>query len=212
MILDLLFEQPMVFVAWLIAIVFSISIHEFAHAYAANSQGDPTAKLLGRLTLNPLSHIDPMGFFALLLVGFGWGKPVPVNPINFRNKKWGDVIVSFAGPLSNFVMILTFGIILKLTYLYTNLGQDNLMIQFLFFIVMINIVLGIFNLIPIPPLDGSHILFSILPSNFNEFKYQLAKNGPMLLLVLILADNFLNIGIFSSLFNYIFNLVGRLIF
>ncbi|MDD4304798.1 MAG: site-2 protease family protein, partial [Patescibacteria group bacterium] len=177
MILDLLFEQPMVFVAWLIAIVFSISIHEFAHAYAANSQGDPTAKLLGRLTLNPLSHIDPMGFFALLLVGFGWGKPVPVNPINFRNKKWGDVIVSFAGPLSNFVMILTFGIILKLTYLYTNLGQDNLMIQFLFFIVMINIVLGIFNLIPIPPLDGSHILFSILPSNFNEFKYQLAKNG-----------------------------------
>lgn len=212
MILDLLFQQPMVFVAWLLAIIFSITIHEFAHAYAANSQGDSTPRLLGRLTLNPLSHIDPMGFFALLLVGFGWGKPVPINPVNFKDQKRGDIIVSFAGPLSNFIMIVVFGFILKMTYLYTSLGQDNLMIQFLFFIVMINIVLGIFNLIPIPPLDGSHILFSILPSSFNEFKYQLAKNGPILLLVLILCDNFLNIGIFSSLFNFIFNLVGKLIF
>ncbi len=108
MILNLLFSQPMLFVAWLIAIIFALTIHEFAHAYAAEKQGDPTAKLMGRLSLNPLVHIDTVGFLMLILAGFGWGKPVPVNPFYLKNKKWGDAIVSFFGPLSNFISAFVF--------------------------------------------------------------------------------------------------------
>ena len=212
MILNLLFTNPIVFVAWLIAIMFALSIHEFAHAYASDKQGDPTARLMGRLSLNPLAHIDAIGFLMLLLAGFGWGKPVPVNPIYFKNKKWGDAIVSFFGPLSNFISAIIFGVALKLILVYGNLAPENLMIQFLLFLVMINVTLGVFNLIPIPPLDGHHILFAVLPESFNDIKIWLLKNGPFLLLTLILADNFLGIGIFSSLFNLVFNFIGKLIF
>jgi Zn-dependent protease len=212
MILGLLFEQPMIFVAWLVAILFSLTVHEFAHALAATMQGDPTAKLMGRLTFNPLAHVDMMGLLSLLLVGFGWGKPVPVNPIYFKNKKWGDTIVAFAGPLANFISIVVFGVILRIMISTTTLGPNNLLISFLFFMIMINVVLGIFNLIPLPPLDGSHILFNILPSQFNEFKYKLAKNGPWLLLTLIMMDRFLGIGLLGGLFNFFQSLVYKIIF
>lgn len=212
MILGLLFEQPMVFVAWLVAIIFALTIHEFAHAWMATLQGDPTPKLMGRLTFNPLSHIDMVGFISLLIVGFGWGKPVPVNPIYFKNKKWGDTLVAFAGPLSNFISIIVFGIILRIVISNSALGSDNLLILFLFFMIMINIVLGIFNLIPLPPLDGSHILFNILPSQFNELKYKLAKNGPWILLTIIMADRFLGIGLLSGLFSFFYSLAYKVIF
>ena len=212
MILGLLFEQPMVFVAWLIAIIFALTIHEFAHALMATLQGDPTPKLMGRLTFNPLAHVDMTGFLALLLVGFGWGKPVPVNPVYFKNKKWGDTLVAFAGPLANFISIIIFGIILKILISTTYLGPDNLLIMFLFFMIMINVVLGIFNLIPIPPLDGSHILFNILPSQFNELKYKLAKNGPWILLIFIMADRFLGIGLLRGLFSFFYSFVYKIIF
>lgn len=212
MILNLLFSQPMLFVAWLVAIIFALTIHEFAHAYASNKQGDPTAKLMGRLSLNPLVHIDTIGFLMLMFAGFGWGKPVPVNPFYLKNKKWGDAIVSFFGPLSNFISAFIFGVILKLVMTYGNFSAENLMIQFLLFLIMINVSLGVFNLIPIPPLDGHHILFAILPDTFNDFKIAFLKNGPILLLILILADNFLGIGIFYSLFNIIFNGIGSLFF
>lgn len=212
MILGLLFEQPIVFVAWLVAILFSLTVHEFAHAFAATMQGDPTAKLMGRLTFNPMAHIDTMGFLSLLLVGFGWGKPVPVNPVYFKNKRWGDTLVALAGPLANFISIVIFGIILRIMISTTNLSPNNLLISFLFFMIMINVVLGIFNLIPLPPLDGSHILFDLLPSNFNEVKYKLAKNGPWLLLTLIMMDRFLGIGLLSGLFNFFQSLVYKIIF
>jgi Zn-dependent protease len=212
MILGLLFEQPMVFVAWLVAIVFALTIHEFAHALVATMQGDPTSKLMGRLTFNPLAHIDMTGFLALLLVGFGWGKPVPVNPIYFKNKKWGDTLVALAGPLANFIAIVIFGIVLRIIVLTTSLSQNNLLILFLFFMIMINLVLGIFNLIPLPPLDGSHILFNILPSRFNELKYKLSKNGPWILLTLIMMDRFLGIGLLSALFNFFQSFIYKIIF
>ena len=212
MILGLLFEQPMVFVAWLVAIIFALTIHEFAHAWMATLQGDPTPKLMGRLTFNPLSHIDMVGFISLLIVGFGWGKPVPVNLFYFKNKKWGDTLVAFAGPLSNFISIIVFGIILRIVISNSALGSDNLLILFLFFMIMINIVLGIFNLIPLPPLDGSHILFNILPSQFNELKYKLAKNGPWILLTIIMADRFLGIGLLSGLFSFFYSLAYKVIF
>ncbi len=202
----------MVFVAWVIAILLALTVHEFAHAWAANLQGDPTSKLLGRLTLNPLKHIDNFGFICLLLVGFGWGKPVPINPVYFKNKKLGDIIVSLAGSVTNFIFVFLFAFALKMILLYTNLEPSNLMVQFFLFVIMINVVLGVFNLIPIPPLDGSHILLNLLPSSLNDFKYKLIKNGPWILLAFIFLDRYMGIGILSGLFNFFFVLIQKIVF
>jgi len=207
MMFNMLFSEPMLFVAWLMAIFYGITVHEFAHAWSATWQGDDTAKLSGRLTLNPLSHIDLMGLLMLVFVGFGWGKPVPVNNFNFKNGKTSDNLVSLAGIFTNLVSVIVFGIVLKLLLNFGNLSGENLLINFLFMLIMINMVLAIFNLIPIPPLDGSHVLFNVLPDKYNEFKFNLAKNGPFILLMLILADNFLGVGIFSRLFGFFMNLI-----
>lgn len=212
MILDTLFAQPMIFVAWVIAILISLSIHEFAHAFFAVRQGDPTPQLLGRVSLNPLRHVDALGFLMLILVGFGWGKPVQVNPVYFKNRKWGEAIVSVAGPLMNAFLAIFFGIILKLVWMHGGYAENNLMIIFLYNLVIINIVLCLFNLIPIPPLDGSHVLFSLLPSSFDDFKHKLSVYGPRFLMIVVFIDIFFNIGIFSSLFNSFLNFATNLIF
>jgi Zn-dependent protease len=205
MLINLLFTSPQMFAILALAIVYALTIHEFAHALAANYLGDATAKYNGRLSLNPLAHLEFFGTLMLLVAGFGWGKPVPVNPYNLRWRKWGDAAVSLAGPLVNFLSVIIFVLVFKA--LTPFLPGDNLLFLFLSYLILINITLGVFNLIPIPPLDGSKILFTILPSKFDDFKRKLAINGPWILIILIILDNFLNVNIFGRLFSYFIKLI-----
>jgi len=211
--ISLISDNPLVFVAWLAAILAAFTTHEFSHALAATALGDPTPKRMGRLTLNPLAHIDFLGFLMLLMIGFGWGKPVPFNPYNLKTKKWGGTLVALAGPFANLVNIALWGIVLKVIIAYNFLPPENLMIQFLVLLIDLNVVLLIFNLIPIPPLDGSHLLFDILRApKYEPLKLFLETRGPILLLGLIILDDLAGLGIFGSLFNGATNLVYRIFF
>ena len=172
MLIQLLFVNPLLFVMAGTAILFAITIHEYCHALMAYSLGDNTAKDLGRLSINPLAHLDPFGTLFLFIAGFGWGKPVPFNPNNLRNRKWGEIMVALAGPLSNFVMAIGVGLILR----FVEISNPSILFFFGIF-VWINIILGVFNLLPIPPLDGSHVLFSLLPASWDKLKVSLHQSG-----------------------------------
>jgi Zn-dependent protease len=173
----------------IIILALSIIIHEISHGFAALSQGDATAKYAGRLTLNPISHIDPFGTVILPLlmafsglgVVFGWAKPVPYNPYNLRNGRWSELWVAFAGPLSNIVLAVVCGLFLRFYGL--NLPQGT--IDLLGYTVLVNIGLACFNLVPLPPLDGSKILFSLLPQKTMEIRAFLEKYGFILTIFFI---------------------------
>lgn len=154
-----------IFIFSLIILILSVVIHEVAHGAMADSLGDPTARMAGRLSLNPIKHLDPMGSVLIPLiliivrspVLFGWAKPVPINPLNFADKKYGELKVALAGPLSNFAIAFSFSMILRFVPL-------NFELSTLFgYVIFINLILFFFNLLPVPPLDGSHVLFSLLP-------------------------------------------------
>ena len=155
-------------IAIIIALIISIIIHEMAHGYAANWLGDPTAKLAGRLSPNPLVHIDPVGSIlipAVLFLSsagflFGWAKPVPYNPYNLKNQKWGEALVAAAGPLVNILLAVIFSLLIRSA---GTLGLSPSFVDLASFIVYINILLAFFNMIPIPPLDGSKMLLALLP-------------------------------------------------
>ncbi len=197
--------DPIFYFFEIVVLIFSIVIHEFSHGWVANYLGDPTAKYQGRLTLNPLPHIDPLGSilvpFLMFLSGtgiiFGWAKPVPYNPYNLKDQKYGPAMVATAGPLSNLVVAAFFGIIIRILIAQ---GITSGIILFLGFIVLINIVLGVFNLVPIPPLDGSKLLFSILPYSTRHLQEFLERNGMLLLLVFIFFGFQLIIPIIFGLF------------
>ena len=164
------FESLIIYILSSLAVIFiTLPVHEFAHGFAATKLGDPTPRYQGRLTLNPFAHIDYLGSLCILLFGFGWAKPVQVNARNFKNQKGGMAITAFAGPLSNliFALICLFFVngIFKL-YFSTNILFLEYLYYFFFYIAQINISLAVFNLIPVPPLDGSRILFAFLPSKF----------------------------------------------
>jgi len=200
--LNLLFQEPLLFLVWILAILIALSTHEFSHALAGTLLGDETAKRMGRLTLNPIAHVDPIGLIALVAVGFGWGKPVPFNPYNLKNQKWGPVIVALAGPGMNLVIALTLGTVLRV--IGPALGPANLLTQFLYLSVFLNIALLFFNLIPVPPLDGSKLLLAVVSGKQHErVRLFLETRGPMILLGLIVADMILGINVFGWLFQIV---------
>lgn len=203
----------------IIALILSIVIHEVAHGYAADMQGDPTARLAGRLTLNPISHIDPVG--SILLPGllvltnapifFGWAKPVPYNPYNLRNQKWGEAIVAAAGPGTNFFIAFVFAGLIRIDA--GSLLGINMFNQLAYIIVLMNVLLALFNLIPIPPLDGSKIIKAFLPIKFamsyNRFEASIMQMGFFVPLLIIMAIMFVFGGVFASVvFGFVDLLTG----
>ncbi len=201
--------NPQFFMIIVLAVVYALTIHEFSHAMAANYLGDNTSKYSGRLSLNPLVHLDIMGTLMLLFAGFGWGKPVPVNIHNLRWRKWGEAFVSMAGPLSNFLSVILFVFLFKL--LAPQVTNDNLLLDFIRVLIMINLILGIFNLIPIPPLDGSKVLFTLIPERYEHIKRWLAVNGMLVLIGLLLIDNFTRLNIFGNIFSFFINILDSFI-
>ncbi len=180
MLIQLLFLNPTLYLMVAVSILLALSLHEYSHAQIAYFLGDPTAKEMGRLTINPLAHLDPFGTLFLFLFGIGWGKPVPFNFLNLRNKKWGPTLIALAGPGSNFLAALVVGLILR----FSSLTNPSLIIFFSIFI-WLNILLGIFNLMPVPPLDGSHLLFAILPPSQTRIKLTLLSSSFILLFLVI---------------------------
>ena len=188
LILQLLQRDPIVALAFIIGLIFAISIHEFAHALIAYRLGDPTAKLAGRLTLNPAAHLDPIGTLALLLVGIGWGKPTPFDPFNLRNVKRDSALISVAGALSNFLLALVISLPYLIAYLTGNLNaQIHSIYQTLAVVIWINLILGVFNLIPVSPLDGFKVLGGLLPKDWYRDFVQTERYGIFILLALLLT-------------------------
>lgn len=170
-----------IFILIAAALVISISIHEFSHAYVSDKLGDPTARNLGRVTLDPRAHLDPMGTLLLLVAGFGWGRPVPFNPLNLQNPKRDSALISLAGPASNIILATL------LALLFHVLLPTGIMGLFIRLAIQYNLVLAIFNLIPVHPLDGFKVVNGILPQELSYQWIQLAPYGMWILLILIFA-------------------------
>ncbi|MCF7824751.1 MAG: site-2 protease family protein [Candidatus Marinimicrobia bacterium] len=173
------------------AILIALTFHEFSHAYVAYRLGDPTAKLMGRLTLNPLAHLDPMGTIMIFLIHFGWAKPVPVDPRYLGNPRRDMMWISAAGPLMNMALALVSGILIRIFIASgmanTHMGSSaGILFQMLYFSLYINLALAFFNLIPIPPLDGSKILAGLLPHRYAPTLYLVESKGPMILFGIIM--------------------------
>ena len=165
-----------------------ITLHELSHGYVAWRLGDPTAKNAGRLTLNPIRHIDPMGLLMMLVFHFGWAKPVPVNMYRFKNPKQGMAITAVAGPLMNVLITIVFLFLYGL--LFRPLGEHNYLMEMIYLTAYLSISFAIFNIIPISPLDGSKVLFSVLPSERYDQLMRYERYGMILLLVLVSSGIF----------------------
>lgn len=205
-LIQLLFQNPLSFLIFfsilIIPLLISITIHEWAHGFVAYKFGDDTPKEQGRLSLNPFRHLDPIGTLMLFIIGIGWAKPVEINPYNIKGR-YKLMLVAFAGPFSNFVMAVLFSFIIYLIIEISSLKGLNpetnilsLFIVLLGFIVKINLALGMFNLIPLPPLDGANIVRNLLPENLSDAYFRLAPYGLPILLVLM----------FTGIIGHIFDL------
>lgn len=203
-------NQTIVLIFQLLILIMSVVIHEVTHGWMAYKLGDPTAKDYGRLTLNPIAHLDFVGSFIVPLLlwfasagnfVFGWAKPVPYNPYNLKDQKRDPALVAIAGPVSNFLIALFFGLVFRLLWpVLLTASKAELILQIFQAIIVINIVLAIFNLIPIPPLDGSKILFALLPPSAEDFKHTLERYGFAILLAFLIIDSY--IPILSAIINF----------
>ena len=227
--IDLLFSDPLAFLRLFpivlgvvgLALLVAITVHEFSHALAAFYLGDLTAKRLGRLSLNPIRHLDPMGTALLVIVGFGWGKPVPVNGAALKRGRQGMAVVAAAGPLSNVITAFLFTIPLKTGLLAWRspfffdasfrTGIEGFLSQIVGFIIFFNIILATFNLLPVFPLDGSNIAKGLLPRDLARSFSRLDRYVPPLLLTVIAVDIFTGAGILRSVIGPVVNYMGQLI-
>lgn len=187
-----LLSNPLELILYLIALVTAIAFHEFAHAYVADYLGDPTPRLQGRLTLNPLAHLDPIGTVMLLVARFGWGKPVQFDPYNLRNPRRDSALISIAGPTANFILATAGSIIIRLLLTSRLTLLSNSVVGFVAYIIVVvlqpiiilNVMLGVFNLVPIHPLDGFKIVEGILPDEYARQWHELEPYGLIFLLFL----------------------------
>ncbi|MHB8579756.1 MAG: site-2 protease family protein [Ignavibacteriaceae bacterium] len=206
-------EKLISFLTFLPIFFISISVHEFAHAITANLFGDNTAKNQGRLTLNPFKHADLIGTYLMPIASFasgfaliGWAKPVPVNRSNFKDPYKDDAIVSFAGPASNFILSILFFIVFIAVF-KSGYGQSKYLLNFLWYGVFLNIFLFAFNLIPVPPLDGSFILFDLFPNKYTAQILRLGIYGSIILMFLIYSPLW---GYFMNFINLILSLLLKI--
>lgn len=197
---------PELAIAGLGILILSVIAHEVAHGYMALSLGDPTARLSGRLTLNPAKHFDPIGSFVVPLfsilffkVPFGWAKPVPYNPYNLRNQRWGEALVAAAGPLTNLLIALIFGVITRLAAPYISEAMQSMLVA----IVDINLALMVFNLVPIPPLDGFKVFTAFLSARHAKFVYFMEHQGIVILLIFV----FFLSSYISPVINFLHNII-----
>lgn len=183
----------------IVGIAVAISVHEFGHAYSAHLLGDDTAKMYGRMTLNPAKHLDIMGLIAMLIVHIGWAKPVPVNPNNFKNYKVGNVIVSLAGVTANIIISIICVIIKKHVNMYAITEITSA-------IIIYNVSFAAFNLLPIPPLDGWGVISSFIPYKYNEIAYKYESMSSIIFLVLIIT------GAYSIFVSPISNIIWKIVY
>lgn len=196
-------------------LLIAVTFHEYAHAFVADKLGDDTPRRQGRLTLNPLAHLDPYGTFLMIFAGFGWGKPVEINPINFNRKvsmKGGSALVSIAGPLMNFILAIIcaiiYGILLRTSIVYSKTGE--ILMEIVLYTMSMNIGLGVFNLIPLPPLDGSKVLLALLPSRAQDWY----ENNQHILYIIFLVIWITPIAgqivtpVITSINHWLINLIG----
>lgn len=194
-----------VFLITAVTLILAITVHEFSHGFAAEKLGDPTPRLQGRLSLNPMAHLDPLGTIMLFLFGFGWGKPVLFDPFNLKNPRKDAAIISFAGPLSNIIMAVIASLIVRLL---TGAGSSyNIVADALSLFVYFNLILAFFNLIPIHPLDGGKIFIGLLPKNEADEANAFLKRYGLIILILLIMPIF---GGRSPIFSFLSPLVGNI--
>lgn len=212
-------QNPGNIILWFVIFLLSLTVHECAHAWAAERSGDPTGRYLGRVTLNPIPHIDIFGTIIFPLIAittggwmFGWAKPVPFNSLNLKNRKWGEILIASAGPLSNLALVAIFLVLFRVLFASPLVSPAALgdlaqpVATMLYIGINLNIILAVFNLIPVPPLDGSHVLRNLLPDSLAEMYEQIPSWVGFIVLFLLVR-----IGVTSLLTAPIFNLVDMLL-
>ncbi len=198
--ISILSQSPLLFVIYLVALLMAIAVHEFSHAFVADKLGDPTPRLQGRVTLNPKAHIDLMGILFLFMFGFGWGRPVQFDPFNLISPRRDAALISVAGPISNLLIAVILSIVLRATSM-----------SFLIIFIQLNVMLAVFNLLPIHPLDGFKIVGGLLPEDKAREWYQLERYGLLFLILLILpiGKGSMISSIISPAISFVTNLLVR---